>query len=181
MLSPERSPVFSYQHDNELKDLMAEYLLPSQQDPTAFQEEQAKNQQILWAQFQFQRIMRDYLKEFWRHECELREGEKSYTSKISSPEHLSLFWEGLEESTKSYISSNLKINPSNVNTTNNNYYIQKTRWQVYAEKFFAHLLQKDELDPLQGAHLKQLAVLKTQVEKTDPELAQIINNYITTI
>lgn len=68
MLSPERSPVFCYQHDNELKDLMAEYLLPSQQDPTAFQEEQAKAHQILWAQFQFQRIMRDYLKEFWRHE-----------------------------------------------------------------------------------------------------------------
>jgi hypothetical protein len=68
MLSPVRSPVFSYQNDHELKDLMAEYLLPSQQDPTAFQEEQAKNQQILWAQFQFQRIMRDYLKEFWRHE-----------------------------------------------------------------------------------------------------------------
>lgn len=66
MLSPERSPIFSYQH--ELNDLMAEYLLPSQQDPTAFQEEQAKNQQILWAQFQFQRIMREYLKEFWRHE-----------------------------------------------------------------------------------------------------------------
>ncbi len=81
---------------------------------------------------------------------------------------MSLFWEGLEESTKSYISKNLKINPSNVNTTNNNYYIQKTRWQIYAEKFFAHLLHKDELDPLQGAHLKELAMLKTQAEKSDP-------------
>lgn len=101
-------------------------------------------------------------------QCELREGEKSYTSRISSPEHLSLFWEGLEESTKRIISRDLKINPSNVNTTNNNYYIQKTRWQVYAEKFFAHLLHKDEIDPLQGAHLKELANLKTQVANSDP-------------
>jgi hypothetical protein len=82
-----------------------------------------------------------------------------------------LFWEGLEDSAKAYISNNLKINPSNVNTTNNNYYIQKTRWQIYAEKFFAHLLHKDDLDPLQGAHLKQLVVLRQQIEKSDPGMS----------
>jgi hypothetical protein len=106
-----------------------------------------------------------------------------YTSKISSPEHLSLFWDGLEESQKVAFTKQFNVNFSSVDTTNNPYYIKKTRWQYYAEKFFTTLLglQGEEFDPFNGRHLRALVDYKFRIEQTDPELRDIINNYISTL
>jgi hypothetical protein len=116
-------------------------------------------------------------------QCELQDGERGYTSKISSPEHLSLFWDGLEDSQKMAFSKQFNVNLSSVDTSNNPYYVRKTRWQYYAEKYFTTLLglQGEEFDPFVGRHLRALVDYKLRVEQNDPELRDIINNYISTL
>eukprot|EP01120_Amphizonella_sp_Union-15-10_P012281 TRINITY_DN5426_c0_g1_i2.p1 TRINITY_DN5426_c0_g1~~TRINITY_DN5426_c0_g1_i2.p1 ORF type:complete len:180 (+),score=42.15 TRINITY_DN5426_c0_g1_i2:86-625(+) len=118
----------------------------------------------------FYHINKSFLKDFWRHEEERRNGD--YLPKMLCESVGQNFAKGYD------IYGNFFEAESKVSSMNRGQ--QKfTRWQEVACKFFGYLLGCSKFDPVKNiANLTSLLRLREKASKEDPELERIISFYL---
>jgi len=108
-----------------------------------------------------QKIMRNYLVDFWRHEVEKNEGGRR-------------LWEQI---TGTSVGANNTWWTDEQSKDDNKEGVKKTRWQVVAEQLFCSLLGIGDFSCQQQINLL-LQLRERSGKRKDTELMNIIDNYI---
>eukprot|EP01121_Diplochlamys_sp_Union-15-3_P008743 TRINITY_DN2335_c0_g2_i2.p1 TRINITY_DN2335_c0_g2~~TRINITY_DN2335_c0_g2_i2.p1 ORF type:complete len:169 (-),score=20.82 TRINITY_DN2335_c0_g2_i2:161-667(-) len=160
-------PIFFSTVQQEFQSLKRDYLKQASNQPEPVcsgLEAQLKDA----GRNQFYLINKAYLRDFWRHEEEKKNGE--YITKM--------LCESVGRDKAYSYSSVFCCEEKPLNSAGKIY----SRWQEVAVNFFAYLLVTPDLDPLNNtAHLSALVRLKEKASKQDPELESIIKFFITTL
>jgi len=157
-------PKFFSQDQQEFPSLKKNYLRPSKVLPQP-------RPKSLHHQDHFYHINKTYLRDFWRHDEEKKNGE--YITKM--------LCESVGRDRASSYSSIFCMEDASHHASSHPPYTV-TRWQEVATSFFAYLLVLPDFDPISNSgHLRALVRLKEKAAKQDGELESIIKFYIGTL
>ncbi len=174
LMTSDHLPIFYSPNQQELRRLMQDYNLIH----ADHEEEQRIARQVAGGHVLFS-ILTSYLKDFWRHELELKcINEKDLWTKVTGIS--GAWWDRVEFSSDEAESSpepNHQHHQQRMSNAARNSK-KKTRWQEVAESLFAQMLKIDRFNPHNTKHIRGLHKI---LHKGDDELKTIVRNYLRTI
>jgi len=154
--SSSSDPLFCSSVDKEFPSLMAQYI--THNNPLSAKPQNLIHSELSW---DLQKIMRNYLVDFWRHEVEKNEGGRRLWEQITGTNMYNNWW----------------VEPQDVNKDEDGK-VKKTRWQEVAEQLFCTILGLPSFS-CTSQHINLLIQLREKSGKRkDTELVSIIDNYI---
>jgi len=139
---------------------MAHYI--THNNPISSKPQNIINHELNW---DLQKIMRNYLVDFWRHEVEKNEGGRRLWEQITGTSLYNNWWVDYQD-----VQSNKDDKEE----------VKKTRWQEVAEQLFCAMLGLSSFSCTSQQINLLLQLRERSAKRKDVELVTIIDNYIAT-